>query len=119
MAAAMKLDSTPGTTFRYSDINFFTLGEIVARVSGLPLNEFCAKEIYGPLKMLDTGFLPPASKIPRIAPTQMTDDGMLTEKTNGVMLRGTVHDPTARFMGGVAGHAGLFTTAPDMARSPA
>jgi uncharacterized protein YbbC (DUF1343 family) len=116
MAAAMKLESTPGTAFRYSDINFFTLGEIVARVSGLPLNEFCAKEIYGPLKMTDTGFLPPGSKIPRIAPTQMTEDGVLTEKTNGVVLRGTVHDPTARYMGGVAGDAGLFTTAPDMAR---
>jgi uncharacterized protein YbbC (DUF1343 family)/CubicO group peptidase (beta-lactamase class C family) len=106
-AAAMKLDSTPGAKFRYSDINFFTLGEIVARVSGMPLEKFCAKEIYRPLKMNDTGFLPPASKIPRIAPTEMTD---------GVMLRGTVHDPTARYMGGVAGHAGLFTTAPDMAR---
>jgi uncharacterized protein YbbC (DUF1343 family) len=92
------------------------VGEIVARVSGLSLNEFCAKEIYGPLKMIDTGFLPPASKIPRIAPTQMTDDGLLTTNKSGLMLRGTVHDPTARFMGGVAGHAGLFTTAPDMAR---
>jgi len=107
LAAAMKLESAPGTTFRYSDINFFTVGEIVARVSGLPLDQFCAREIYGPLKMIDTGFLPPQTKIPRIAPTEMTD---------GVMLRGTVHDPTARFMGGVAGHAGLFTTAPDMAR---
>ncbi|HTA29139.1 MAG TPA: serine hydrolase, partial [Candidatus Cybelea sp.] len=107
LAADMNLESAPGTTFRYSDINFFTVGEIVARVSGLPLDKFCAQEIYGPLQMTDTGFLPPQSEIPRIAPTQMTD---------GVMLRGTVHDPTARFMGGVAGHAGLFTTAPDMAR---
>jgi CubicO group peptidase (beta-lactamase class C family) len=107
MAAAVKLDSLPGTAFRYSDINFFTLGEIVARVSGLPLDKFCDMEIYRPLKMTDTGFLPPSSKIERIAPTQMT---------GGVMLRGTVHDPTSRFMGGVAGHAGLFTTAPDMAR---
>jgi uncharacterized protein YbbC (DUF1343 family)/CubicO group peptidase (beta-lactamase class C family) len=107
LAASMKLPSAPGTTFRYSDINFFTVGEIVARVSGLPLDKFCAQEIYGPLQMTDTGFLPPQSKLPRIAPTEMTD---------GVMLRGTVHDPTARFMGGVAGHAGLFTTAPDMAR---
>jgi uncharacterized protein YbbC (DUF1343 family)/CubicO group peptidase (beta-lactamase class C family) len=106
-AAGMKLDSTPGTKFRYSDINLFTVGEIVARVSGMPLEKFCAKEIYRPLKMNDTGFLPPRSKISRIAPTEMTD---------GVMLRGTVHDPTARFMGGVAGHAGVFTTAPDMAR---
>jgi uncharacterized protein YbbC (DUF1343 family)/CubicO group peptidase (beta-lactamase class C family) len=107
LAAAMKLESAPGTAFRYSDINFFTVGEIVARVSGLPLDQFCAREIYGPLKMTDTGFLPPQSEIPRIAPTEMT---------GGVMLRGTVHDPTARLMGGVAGHAGVFTTAPDMAR---
>lgn len=107
MACAMKLKAPPGTEFRYSDINFFLLGEIVRRVSGLPLNEFCAREIYGPLKMTDTGFLPPDFKIPRIAPTEMTD---------GVMLRGLVHDPTSRYMGGVAGHAGIFTTAPDMAR---
>jgi CubicO group peptidase (beta-lactamase class C family) len=107
MACAMKLKAPPGTEFRYSDINFFLLGEIVGRVSGLPLNEFCAREIYGPLKMTDTGFLPAQSKIPRIAPTEMTD---------GVMLRGLVHDPTSRYMGGVAGHAGIFTTAADMAR---
>ncbi|HZM05953.1 MAG TPA: serine hydrolase domain-containing protein, partial [Candidatus Saccharimonadales bacterium] len=107
LAAALKLKAPPGTQFRYSDVNFFLLGEIVARVSGMPLNEFCAREIYGPLKMVDTGFLPPASKIPRIAPTEMTD---------GVMLRGVVHDPTSRCMGGVAGHAGVFSTAPDMAR---
>jgi uncharacterized protein YbbC (DUF1343 family)/CubicO group peptidase (beta-lactamase class C family) len=107
MACAMKLRAAPGKEFRYSDINYFLLGAIVAHVSGLPLNEFCAREIYGPLKMDDTGFLPAPSKIPRIAPTEMTD---------GVMLRGVVHDPTSRYMGGVAGHAGLFTTAPDMAR---
>jgi len=106
-AAETKLQSIPGTKFRYSDINFFTIGEIVARVSGKSLDQFCAREIYGPLKMIDTGFLPSRSKISRIAPTQMT---------GGVMLRGTVHDPTARLMGGVAGHAGLFTTAPDVAR---
>jgi uncharacterized protein YbbC (DUF1343 family)/CubicO group peptidase (beta-lactamase class C family) len=117
MAAGMKLDSTPGAKFRYSDINLFTVGEIVARVSGMSLDQFCAREIYRPLKMKDTGFLPPAGKISRVAPTQMTDGGgLLTEKTNGAVLRGTVHDPTSRFMGGVAGHAGLFTTAPDMAR---
>jgi len=107
MAGATKLRAPPGTQFRYSDINFFLLGEIVGRISGQPLNEFCAKEFYSPLNMIDTGFLPPKSEIPRIAPTEMTD---------GVMLRGVVHDPTSRYMGGVAGHAGLFTTAPDMAR---
>jgi uncharacterized protein YbbC (DUF1343 family) len=107
MANAMKLTAPPGTEFRYSDINYFLLGEIVARASGRPLRQFCAEEIYQPLRMVDTGFLPDTAKLPRIAPTQMTD---------GVMLRGVVHDPTARYMGGVAGHAGLFTTAHDLAR---
>ncbi|HWD21079.1 MAG TPA: exo-beta-N-acetylmuramidase NamZ domain-containing protein [Verrucomicrobiae bacterium] len=107
LANGMKLKAAPGTEFRYSDINFFLLGEMVARVSGMPLQDFCAKEIYGPLKMIDTGFLPDKANTPRVAPT---------ERTAGVMLRGVVHDPTARHMGGVAGHAGLFTTAPDLAR---
>ncbi len=107
LANEMKLKAAPGAEFRYSDINYFLLGEIVARTGGKPLAAFCAEEIYGPLGMADTGFLPEASKRGRIAPTEWTD---------GVMLRGVVHDPTARFMGGVAGHAGLFTTARDLAR---
>ena len=107
LACAERLVTPPGTVFRYSDINFFLLGEIVHRVSGLRLNEFAAREIYGPLKMTDTGFLPTDSKRARIAPT---------ERVDGNILRGTVHDPTARLMGGVAGHAGLFSTAADLAR---
>ncbi len=103
-----KLRSTPGTAFVYSDINYITLGEIVHRVSGRMLNEFAAREIFQPLKMVDSGFLPPKSKLPRIAPTEQ-------DKEEG-LFRGVVHDPTARCMGGVAGHAGLFTTAADMAR---
>ena len=106
-ACAEKLQSPPGTAFRYSDINFFLLGEIVQRVSHQPLEEFVAREIYQPLKMNDTGYLPPADKLPRIAPTEVV---------NGKPYRGVVHDPTARHMGGVAGHAGLFTTAADLAR---
>jgi uncharacterized protein YbbC (DUF1343 family)/CubicO group peptidase (beta-lactamase class C family) len=106
-ACAEKLQSPPGTVFRYSDINFFMLGEIVQRVSHKPLEEFVAAEIYRPLKMKDTGYLPPTSKLPRIAPTQVV---------NGTPYRGMVHDPTARHMGGVAGHAGLFCTASDLAR---
>jgi uncharacterized protein YbbC (DUF1343 family)/CubicO group peptidase (beta-lactamase class C family) len=106
-ACAEKLLSAPGAAFRYSDINFFLLGEIVQRVSHQPLEEFVGHEIYQPLKMTDTGFLPPAGKLPRIAPTEVV---------NGKPYRGVVHDPTARHMGGVAGHAGLFTTAPDLAR---
>jgi uncharacterized protein YbbC (DUF1343 family)/CubicO group peptidase (beta-lactamase class C family) len=106
-ACAEKLLSAPGTAFRYSDINFFLLGEIVQRVSHQPLEEFVAHEIFQPLKMTDTGYLPPEAKLPRIAPTEVV---------NGKPYRGVVHDPTARHMGGVAGHAGLFTTAPDLAR---
>lgn len=106
-ACQEKLLSDPGATFRYSDINFFMLGEVVHRVSGQPLNEFATKEIYGPLKMVDTVFLPSSKTVPRIAPT---------EKIGSKVLRGVVHDPTSRSMGGVAGHAGLFTTAADLAR---
>jgi CubicO group peptidase (beta-lactamase class C family) len=103
-----KLQTAPGTAFKYSDINFFLLGEIVQRTSKTPLEVFCEREIYAPLKMRDTGFLPPKEKLARIAPT---------EAENGnPPWRGVVHDPTARKMGGVAGHAGLFTTAADLAR---
>jgi uncharacterized protein YbbC (DUF1343 family)/CubicO group peptidase (beta-lactamase class C family) len=106
-ACEEKLQTPPGTAFRYSDINFFLLGEIVHRVSRMPLEEFVARNIYRPLKMTDTGYLPPKSKLPRIAPTEVVD---------GKPWRGTVHDPTARHMEGVAGHAGLFITASDLAR---
>jgi uncharacterized protein YbbC (DUF1343 family)/CubicO group peptidase (beta-lactamase class C family) len=106
-ACAEKLVSTPGTAFRYSDINFFLLGEIVQRVTKTPLQEFAAREIFGPLQMTDTGYLPPESKLGRIAPTEVV---------SGKPYRGVVHDPTARHMGGVAGHAGLFSTAADLGR---
>jgi uncharacterized protein YbbC (DUF1343 family)/CubicO group peptidase (beta-lactamase class C family) len=106
-AAEEKLQSAPGTVFRYSDINYFLLGEIVQRVSKKPLEEFVAHEIYQPLKMKDTGYLPPGERLRRVAPTEVV---------NGRPYRGVVHDPTARHMGGVAGHAGLFVTAADLAR---
>ncbi|HTL55724.1 MAG TPA: exo-beta-N-acetylmuramidase NamZ domain-containing protein [Candidatus Limnocylindrales bacterium] len=106
-ACQEKLVTSPGTAFRYSDINFFLLGEIVQRLSKTPLEEFVAHEIYQPLKMVDTSYLPPNSKLDRIAPTEVV---------NGKPWRGIVHDPTARHMGGVAGHAGLFSTAADLAR---
>lgn len=106
-ACAEKLQSPPGAVFRYSDINFLLLGEIVQRVTHTPLEVFVQREIFGPLKMHSTGFLPPPKLIHRIAPTEVV---------NGAPLRGVVHDPSARKMGGVAGHAGLFTTASDLAR---
>lgn len=107
IACTEVVTNTPGTLFRYSDINYILLGEIVQRVSGRPLQQFASDEIFRPLKMRDTRYLPLATDQPRIAPTQYTG-------TN--LWRGVVHDPTARNMGGVAGHAGLFTTAADLAR---
>ena len=96
----------PGVQFRYSDINFIVLGALVEKLSGLTLDQYESKYIAKPLGLRWTRFLPPESWRSRIAPTQYD---------NGVMLRGTVHDPTARRMGGVAGHAGLFSSAGDVA----
>lgn len=106
-ALAEEPEAAPGARFRYSDINFILLGEVVRRVAGMPLDRFCSENLYAPLGMRDTGFRPAAERRSRIAPT--TRDGEN-------WLRGVVHDPTARRMDGVAGHAGLFTTAADVAR---
>jgi len=108
MAYAEKPIYAPGSRFLYSDVNFIVLGALVERVSGMSLNEYCQKNVFVPLKMTHTRFLPPASWLPKIAPTQYDD--------HDKMLRGVVHDPTARRMGGVAGHAGLFSTADDLAK---
>ena len=104
LAIAEVPTSTPGTRFVYSDINFFLLGEIVRRVSGEPLDQFTRRRIFVPLGMSDTTFTPGESARRRIAPTG-----------DATAVRGVVHDPTARRMGGVAGHAGLFSTADDLA----
>ena len=106
----------PGTRFVYSDINFFLLGEIVKRVSGQRLDEFAQEHVFTRLGMKDTMFNPPASLRARIAPTEScTPFGWPCEGPDMKMLRGVVHDPTARRMDGVAGHAGLFGTAADLA----
>jgi uncharacterized protein YbbC (DUF1343 family)/CubicO group peptidase (beta-lactamase class C family) len=107
MAMREKPINPPGSQFVYSDINFEVLGFIVEKITGQPLNEYAAANIYAPLGMKNTRFLPPKEWLPRIAPTQYDEQGR--------MLRGVVHDPTARRMGGVAGHAGLFSTGDDMA----
>lgn len=98
----------PGTRFLYSDINFEVLGFVVEKVSGTSLNRYAEDKIFAPLRMHQTRFLPPTAWLPHTAPTQYDEQGN--------MLRGTVHDPTARRMDGVAGHAGLFSTADDLAR---
>ena len=108
MAYAEKPISTPGSRFLYSDVNFIVLGALVERVTGSSLNEYCQKNIFTPLQMMHTRFLPPAAWLPQIAPTQFDE--------HGKMLHGVVHDPTARRMGGVAGHAGVFSTADDVAK---
>lgn len=100
----------PGARFIYSDINFILMGEIVRRVSGQTLPQFAHEQIFAPLGMNDTQFQPPPSLRARIAPTQIDADA------GGKPLRGLVHDPTSRFMGGVAGHAGVYTTADDLAK---
>jgi uncharacterized protein YbbC (DUF1343 family)/CubicO group peptidase (beta-lactamase class C family) len=94
--------------FVYSDINFVLLGEIVRRVSGQTLDEYTHRHIFEPLGMTNTMFLPSQGLQGRIAPTETLKDGQI--------LRGVVHDPTSRYMGGVAGHAGLFSTGDDLAR---
>lgn len=101
-------DAVPDSLFRYSDINFILLGEIVRRVSGKTLSEFTRQQVYLPLKMTSTRFTPAADWRSRIAPTERDE--------LGAMLHGVVHDPTSRRMGGVTGHAGLFTTAADLAQ---
>jgi len=100
-------DRPPGSAFVYSDINFVVLGALVERLSGELLDAYAARHIFGPLGMKETRFNPPHSWERRIAPTE--------EDENHHMLRGVVHDPTARRMGGVAGHAGVFSTADDLA----
>ncbi len=107
MAFEIVPDRAPGSAFVYSDINFQVLGALVERLSGESLDAYAATHIFEPLGMKETRYLPPLSWEPRIAPTE--------EDENHHMLRGVVHDPTARRMGGVAGHAGLFSTADDMA----
>ncbi|MES2738530.1 MAG: exo-beta-N-acetylmuramidase NamZ domain-containing protein [Verrucomicrobiota bacterium] len=107
-AASTVPDAPPDSFFRYSDINFILLGEVVRRVSGESLDAFTQKQLFSPLKMTSTRYLPPADWQSKTAPTEKDE--------NGVMLRGVVHDPTARRMGGIAGHAGLFSNAGDLAR---
>lgn len=122
LACAQTVTHAPGTFFRYSDINYVLLGQLVARVAGMPLDQFAQQRIYQPLKMRDTGFLPlrrvaaagitPTHKSPQLDAERALHDDL----NGGNVLQGVVHDPTARRMQGVAGSAGAFTTARDLAR---
>jgi len=105
--AALSLKAAPGAKFAYSDIGFLILEEVIRHVTGTDLATFAASSIFRPLGMNDTGFLPPDKDRARVAPT---------EQRKGAWMRGEVHDPRAFRLGGVAGNAGLFSTAQDLAR---
>ena len=101
------LDYPPGTGFQYSDTGFILLGEVVRRVSGERLDRYLQKILFRPLQLADTSFEPGAAQQGRIAPTEFQ---------NNRLLEGEVHDPRARKLGGIAGHAGMFSTASDLSR---
>ena len=105
--AKMPLDYPPGSAFQYSDTGFILLAEAVRRVSGAPLDRYLERTVFKPLGLADTSFHPKVSALPRVAPTEFV---------NGALLRGEVHDQRARILGGVAGHAGMFSTSADLAR---
>lgn len=104
--AGLKLEAEPGTRFRYSDVGFMVLGAVVAKISGEPVGKFAARSVFKPLGMKDSGYS--LDQQDRIAPTG---------KRDGKVIRGVVHDPRAfRLSEGFAGHAGLFSSADDLAR---
>ncbi len=97
----------PGSTYLYSDLNLITLGVLVERITGKPLDVLVREEIAEPLGLADTGYNPPKSKLDRIAATEF--------QAGRGLVRGEVHDENAWSLGGVAGHAGVFSTARDLA----
>lgn len=105
-ALALPLESPPGAEFKYSDVGFIILGELIRTVTGQTVHEFSRQNIFVPLGMHETTFLPDEELAQRAAPTERRGD---------VWVQGTVHDPRAHLLGGVAGHAGLFSTAEDLA----
>jgi len=109
LAIATELDTLPGVRMSYSDLGAIILGVLVERVSGERLDEYLGRHVFGPLRMTATQYRPPASLVPRIAPTEY--DPWRQKK-----LRGEVHDENAFSLGGVSGHAGLFSTGHDVAR---
>ena len=150
-ALSAPLQSRPGEVFRYSDINFILLGALIEKVTGVPEDVYVQRNVFAPLGMKDTQYLPPAKAcgphkirgaaiawaparedrepaacpagtwstdlMSRIAPTALDDESRAETSKNPnfrYLIRGTVHDPTTRRMGGVAGHAGVFSTAHDV-----
>jgi uncharacterized protein YbbC (DUF1343 family)/CubicO group peptidase (beta-lactamase class C family) len=104
---ALGVKSKPGEKVTYTDVGYIVLAELVRAVDGRALDVFAREELFAPLGMTDTTFLPSATTAARAAPTEQRD---------GRWMRGEVHDPRAHLLGGVAGHAGLFSTADDIGR---
>ena len=102
----LKLTAPIGTAFKYSDVNFIILGKLVEKITGQSLDTYTRENIFQPLGMKETGYLPAEDLHSRCAPT---------EKRDGKWIQGQVHDPRAHALGGVAGHAGLFSTLSDLA----
>ena len=105
---ALKPVTEPGARFVYSDVNYILLGELLEKISGTPLDEFARRNIFEPLGMKETGFRPSH-------PARIGGPCRATERHEGQWLPGEVHDPRAHLLGGLAGHAGLFSTADDLA----
>jgi CubicO group peptidase (beta-lactamase class C family) len=103
------LEAAPGTRMVYSDLGAILMGQIVQRVSGQRIDAYAREHVFGPLKMDDTQYLPDKALLPRIAPTEV-------DPWRQRQIRGEVHDENAFMLGGVSGHAGLFSTAHDVTR---
>ena len=103
---ALPLIEEPGTKFVYTDVGYIVLAELVRRKTGKTIHEFTQENLFGPLRMTETGYLPRADLRARAAPTEQREERW---------MRGEVHDPRAYRLAGVAGHAGLFSTANDLA----
>jgi serine-type D-Ala-D-Ala carboxypeptidase len=131
-AFTMPLSADPGSLAEYSDIGFIILGAALERIAGEPLDVFCQREIFGPLAMIHTTFNPPADMRPQIPPTaderrdphsgdacqppSITPPNANRSTFRNRIIQGEVQDENASVLGGVAGHAGLFSTAADVAR---
>jgi CubicO group peptidase (beta-lactamase class C family) len=122
MACGQTVTHPPGSFFRYSDINYILLGQLVRKLSGMELDVFARERLFGPLRMTHTGYLPlrriaadgiaPTHK----APLDTLEPLLHSDVVGGALLQGVVHDPTVRRIGGVAGSAGVFSTVGDVAR---
>jgi CubicO group peptidase (beta-lactamase class C family) len=112
---ALKTYVEPGSKFVYTDVGFIVLADLVQRVSGMNVHEFSQKHIYRPLGMTETGFLPPDELKRRCATTEQRSLDGAGDSQERHWMRGEVHDPRAYELGGIAGHAGLFSTASDLA----